>query len=433
MRLFQALTFALLLPAAAVAQSDFSKIALKIAQANKSSDAAIWNIASEQASIKAEVAPEDPEVAFAYIWPDDKETLNRWELEVSQTLPDFRRRKAAGKVVESLNLQKFNEMRAIDAENLYNAQTKLIELIGAKKNLDLMHSIHENFDSLSVSYQKAWNRGEVTILDLNKIRIEHARADAANIEATGQYSALIQEIIALSDGTVSAEELMSLTDYPVYENENALFGKIQECAVGPKRIRSVEGKNICPGCLPEPSSLSEGCYEDSELIELLMQSPQYLSYMSKINVANEKVNYASKSRFPQFSLGYKHTYEDGMHFNDLLAGMTIPIWSRKQEKIAAEGELNSLQAESQQAMIDMVAAVKADMCKAASLKRQLDALGPIVEQTNNVRLLQMALDGGEISLLDYLQEIGYFSDAIKEYNTARLDYSLTVASLARYF
>lgn len=432
MRLKLSFTFALLFPLAAMAQdAGFYTISQKLARANCSQSAAQWAVASEQAAIKAEVAPEDPEVGFTYIWPHDPahETLNRWELEVSQALPDFRRMHAAGKVVSALEKQKLYEDQALYSENLYNAQTKLIELIGAKKDCELMHSIHENFDSLSVSYQKAWNRGEVTILDLNKIKIEHARADAANLEAQGRYNALIQEIVALSNGTVTAEELLVLNDYPVYANETDIFGKIKTAG---KCEGNAEGI-ITPGCLPYACDLSEGCYGDEELLELLSHSPQFLSMESKLMVADEKVNYASKSRFPQFSLGYKHTYEDGMHFNDLVAGMSIPIWSRKQEKLAAQGEMFAMQYENNQAKTDLIAGVKADFSKASALKRQLDALGPVVEQTNNVRLLQLALDGGEISLLDYLQEIGYFAEAIQEYNTARLNYTLAVASLARYF
>lgn len=403
MRLIIAFTAALFLPVFLMAQqSEFNQIALKIAQANRSPQAAEWSVAGEQASIKSEVAPEDPEVNFAYIWPHDADVLDRWELEITQTLPDFRRRRSAGKVVSALEMQKLYQVQALEAENRYNAEIKLIELIGANKDCELMHSIHENFDSLSVVYRKAWNRGEVTILDLNKIKIEHARADAANLEAEGRYLALVQEIIALSNGTVTADQLLALSDYPLYLHESELTG------------------------------LNRDMNQNETLLHRLAHSPQFLMMESKLNAARAKVDFASKSRFPQFSLGYKHTYEDGMHFNDLLVGMTLPIWSRKQKKLSAQGEMFALQSENNQAIAEMVAGIKSDIIKAAALKHQLDALGPIVEQTDNVRLLRMALDGGEISLLDYLQEIGYFSEAIREYNAARLDYTLTVASLARY-
>jgi hypothetical protein len=59
-------------------------------------------------------------------------------------------------------------------------------------------------------------------------------------------------------------------------------------------------------------------------------------------------------------------------------------------------------------------------------------LGPAVENTNSIRLLKVALNGGEISLLEYLQEVSYFTEATHEYNVARQDYASTLASLSRY-
>lgn len=83
-------------------------------------------------------------------------------------------------------------------------------------------------------------------------------------------------------------------------------------------------------------------------------------------------------------------------------------------------------------MNEMIASANADCARAHMLQRQLAMLGPAVENTNNFRLLKMALDGGEISLLEYLQETSYFVDAAREYNAARLEYALVLASLARW-
>ena len=44
----------------------------------------------------------------------------------------------------------------------------------------------------------------------------------------------------------------------------------------------------------------------------------------------------------------------------------------------------------------------------------------------------MALDGGELSLLEYLQESNYFIEAIREYNAASYGYACALASLDRY-
>ena len=80
----------------------------------------------------------------------------------------------------------------------------------------------------------------------------------------------------------------------------------------------------------------------------------------------------------------------------------------------------------------MEASLDSDYAKAQSLKRKLDRLGPVIDTTDNLRLLRMALDGGELSLLEYLQESNYFIEAIREYNAASYGYACALASLDRY-
>ena len=263
----------------------------------------------------------------------------------------------------------------------------------------MLQEIHENFDSLTVSYTRAWEKGEVTILDLNKIKIEHARASAADRDAQGKVAALTAEIVALSGGDISADELVSLVDYPMYH-------------------------------LPESG---HGCRpEDGMMEKVVRDSPQFKVLAAQEKVAAEKSGLASKERFPKLTLGYVHAYEDGNHFNGLSAGLTLPVFSRKSSKLAAEAEEYAVKSGNMMKTQEMIATANADCARVHTLQRQLAMLGPAVENTNNTRLLKMALEGGEISLLEYLQETSYFVDAAREYNAARLEYALILASLARW-
>lgn len=96
-------------------------------------------------------------------------------------------------------------------------------------------------------------------------------------------------------------------------------------------------------------------------------------------------------------------------------------------------DLLALEAETSTAFAELIASVKSDLLKASALKQRLDMLGPAIVCADNLRLLRMALKGGEITLLNYLQEISYFSQATLEYNSVKLEYALTMASLLRYF
>lgn len=356
-------------------------------------------LAAEKSELNAEVAPSDPEVDFEYLWPSSAGEANRWSAGISQELPDFRKMSATRRVIRAIDSLDIIQRRAAAAEATYEAEQRLINLIGARRELMMLQEIHENFDSLTVSYTRAWEKGEVTILDLNKIKIEHARASAADRDAQGKVAALTAEIVALSGGDISADELVSLVDYPMYH-------------------------------LPESG---HGCRpEDGMMEKVVRDSPQFKVLAAQERVAAEKSGLASKERFPKLTLGYVHAYEDGNHFNGLSAGLTLPVFSRKSSRLAAEAEEYAVKSGNMMKTQEMIATANADCARAHTLQRQLAMLGPAVENTNNIRLLKMALQGGEISLLEYLQETSYFVDAAREYNAARLEYALILASLARW-
>lgn len=380
----------------ASASSPFEEVAAKLAGKNSSGLRSTLAIGSEQAALKAGIAPSDPEVEFEYLWPAETGKANRWSVGVSQELPDFRKIKATGRVVAAMDSLKIYSGTARVKENIYAARCRLIEYIGARKELELLSYVHENFDSLIAAYTRAWERGEVTILDLNKLKIEHARAYAANEQAAGNVKSMENEIIALSFNTVSRDELESLTDYPVF--------------------------------IP----FEEDGLDSGNLAELIKASAAVREMEWQKRVAAEKVSLASKSRFPVLSLGYTHAYEDATHFNGFSASMTLPVYSRKSEVIESSLALDAVSLEGEQLEADILAEATTAMEKASALRRQIGMLAPAVENTNNMRLLKMALEGGEINLLEYLQETGYFTDASREYNVARMEYALAVVSLMRY-
>ncbi len=377
----------------------FADAARRLAEASFPGVSENAALQAEQSAIRAEVAPEDPEVEFEYLWPSATGERNRWSAGISQQIPDFRKMAASRKIIRAIDTLKIHKRMAADADAYFEAQTKLINLIGARRELILLQEIHANLDSLEIVYNRAWEKGEVTILDLNKIRIEHARASAANDEAEATVRALTAEIIALSGGVLSAGQLDRLIDYPMFP-----------------------AFPYDHGCLP-----GEG-----EMAPVVMASSQYKVLEAETAVAYAKYNMASKERFPKLTLGYVHAYEDGNHFNGLSAGLTLPVYSRKSTEAAAAGECLALKVDNEIKKNEMIAGANSDCAKAHILERRLSMLGPAVENTNNVRLLKMALEGGEISLLEYLQETSYFVEAAREYNAARLEYALVLASLSRW-
>ena len=81
---------------------------------------------------------------------------------------------------------------------------------------------------------------------------------------------------------------------------------------------------------------------------------------------------------------------------------------------------------------DVEAQLKADYAQAVALKSQLTQYFDIIADDNNFTVLRKALDGGQITLLNYLLELRYFLDAKNKYLDLEHSYHATIASLSRY-
>ena len=66
------------------------------------------------------------------------------------------------------------------------------------------------------------------------------------------------------------------------------------------------------------------------------------------------------------------------------------------------------------------------------LKKRSDEALQLISETNYERLLKMALDGGEISLVDYLIESTYYMQFEEEYLNVCYQYQCAAARLNKY-
>lgn len=341
---------------------------------------------AELYSIKAENALEDPEVEFERIYgKEDK----RWGLTVSQSFnwPGAygARNKQASHAKAAFSALELS--RQMEAELTY--KKLLIDYVAAKKEAQMLDEVCQSLQELLKKYEVAWEKGETTILDLNKVKLEIVRSHSTHVDADLRAIALRNEIVCMSvnNGDKVALKLDELTDFPA------------------DRILSKE-----------------------EYIEAIEASPM-MTYYAEMEASS---NYAEKlagNHYPGFSVGYKHIFEDNSHFNGFSVGLSLPLWSRKSAKNSELAKKLSLSNESIGHKIQLRNMIESDYTTALSMKEQISTYVAIVENTNNIELLKKAFDGGEINLLNYLQEVSYFLEARIDYIKAHQAYATALAEL----
>ena len=100
-------------------------------------------------------------------------------------------------------------------------------------------------------------------------------------------------------------------------------------------------------------------------------------------------------------------------------------------KAAAISEKAAYEAKGVSAKIAALSQMREQRRSVLSLAEQIDDYSDIISGTAQLELLRKALDGGEINLFTYIQEINYFIDAQCEYQDLRYNYYTALTKLNR--
>lgn len=375
---------------APVALADnFSQLSQAILENNSEIKAEMQRGRADVEAVRAENALAQPEVEFEHMW-NAGEGDNRWSIGVSQSfdwpgLYGARRALAADReALATLNRQ------ALELSTIEDIDEALINYIAATKRVEMLREVSGLLQRLETSVRNAFDHGESTILDVNKAVIESANTTARLLEAESRQ----------------ADALASLRALGLDDSDAALMTRLET--------------------LEFPVSATR---PDEDYYRALERHPAILKSEAEIRTARLEEQLSAKTRLPGFSLGYRHAFEDGKHFNGLSVGLELPVWSRRHSVEASKA--NTLAASFSK--ISTETALRAELsqklAQSVLLREQIAALAPAVDGTNNMLLLEKAYKGGQMSLLDYLRECAYFLDARMQLLDLQSEYASVTAAL----
>ena len=162
------------------------------------------------------------------------------------------------------------------------------------------------------------------------------------------------------------------------------------------------------------------------------KDPELIQYdlLAKANKHNEKAIEMSKR--PGFSIGYKLENELGTYFNGFSIGVSIPLFSHKNKTEANLAQLKAIDLQSNAIEVNRISQIKAQRNNAIALFQELEQYRPILENQDNIKLLKKALDGGQINLITYIQEVNFFIEAQNNYLNVEYNYHKALATLNQY-
>lgn len=346
---------------------------------------------SELLSLKSENNLPDPEVELEYQW-GRHEVGDKFDVNVTQGFdwPGVYAARGKANKIASEAMSYLNRSNYID-KRLEIKQT-LIDIVNVKKNMAVVKGRLALMDTMIEKYTTGVNNGELTILDLRKLKIEKIRLNESMAALESEF-ALLKSTLEVQNGGKNCDDIIaSIDNYP----DDVIL----------------------------PAEEYEKIIEEND------PSVKYSSLMMQSQV--QQVKAERLTRLPGFTLGYHHSWEDGDVFNGMIVGVTLPFFSTHNKVRAAKALSRSLEYDEMTVAIKKRATAKADREKALALYKQMSAYEAVLKNDNSVDLLGKSLDGGQISLLDYLGEMDYYMQAERDYLAAQYQYHQTLANLNKY-
>ena len=122
----------------------------------------------------------------------------------------------------------------------------------------------------------------------------------------------------------------------------------------------------------------------------------------------------------------------GEKFQGLTFGISIPLWENNNRVKKARAQVVAGEMKQAEVKQQFYYKIRTLFQQAAGLKATADIYSNTLSASNNSYLLKKAFDAGQISILNYVIEIGLYYDTVNQTLEAERDYMKALAELSAY-
>jgi outer membrane protein, heavy metal efflux system len=160
-----------------------------------------------------------------------------------------------------------------------------------------------------------------------------------------------------------------------------------------------------------------------------LKSPVLQYLRGQIEVGQHQVKLSKALGLPGISAGYMSENVGSEKFRGITMGVSVPLWENKNRVKQAEAQVSASEAALADTKIQFYNRLQSLFEKSRSLQENAERYLVALSTFSNEDLLKKALDGGEISLLNYLLELEYYYTTMDKLLDARRDLGLSLAEL----
>ena len=370
------------------AQNNTNSVLTSIEENNTTLKALRETAESQKLENRTGIYLSNPEIGFNYLWGNPVDMGNRTDFSVTQTfdIPTITGMKS--KVANGKNDLVEWQYKADRMNIMLEAKQYCIELIyynalGKELNLRLEHA-----QTIAESYKKRLATGDANKLEYNKIQLNLSSVQGEMSRIEVERNTLLSQLKRLNGG------------------KDVIFDESQFAQIQ----------------LP--------LNFDDWFINAEQKNPVLAYIKQEIEVSKRQVSVSKAMGLPTFSAGYMSEKVVGQRFQGISVGVSIPLWENKNRVKQAKAAVRAAESREADSKQQFYSNLQIQFNRAMGLQNTAQAYRKSLFTANSTDLLKKALDAGEISLLDYMVEIGLYYETVNQALQAEMDYQKAFAELS---
>jgi len=370
-------------------QSSLDTLLARVNQYNPGITGAGQYYENVRVASRTNLFPENPELEYAYLWGSPDNLGDRTDFSISQSF-EFpgvytkRAKLSKGGVEKASNI-----VNNVKQETLLEAKKLWIEKVYLNRMHLIMMNRLEKAEQVNSYFKIQFENGEISKLRYNKVLllISSLRSEMKQIEA--ESTALDTRISWISGGIP-----LVIEDSNYYLQDQTLLDSVLQ--------RSQSG-------------------------------PLYQAFLKEVELQSLQMKLTRASGMPKFKTGYYSEKVLGTQFKGVQLGITIPIWENANKVKAAEGEIISAKLAADNFRRNEMSDIMQLHTKYISYQKQKEELSLALVQGNDPQIMTLALEAGEISLIEYFYETDLYYRVQKELLMTEKNLLLAEAELNKYW
>lgn len=319
----------------------------------------------------------NPHVQYVHAWGTPAEAGKTGELVATQSF-DFPTAYARRSQMAKMQSSHYSADHAlVRQQTLLEAKQLCIELIALRRQQAVAIEREQNAERIAEVYASRLEAGKGTIIEKNRAEME--------LTAARNAASMIQIEIEAAENRLRT--LNGGIDVAFTETEYAPLAELL------------------------PLAEMEALYTAND--------PSLLVAASQVEIAEQSIKVERAKTLPQFTLGYKLAHSPGQHFNGVVVGMSVPIFSGYRNTRAAKAQAAYAEAEQLSAVNDVRTSLAAMYERIDVLERSIEEYRAIETEMSDYRsYLSRAIDAGQISVVEYFSSLDNYYDVL----SARIDF-----------